>query len=95
MSNNYYPGSLVRLSASFTSGGVAADPTTVALKYRNPVGTILSKSYALAEVVKDSTGHYHYDLSVTTHGVWAYRWESTGAAQAASEADFTVLAGAF
>jgi hypothetical protein len=87
----YDIGDLVRLSASFTNSvGSAVDPTTVAVKYKAPGAATVTKTYALAEVTKDSTGHYHYDVSVTVEGHWYYRWESTGTGQAAAEDVFYV-----
>jgi hypothetical protein len=41
-------------------------------------------------LVKDSTGHYHIDVSASMSGTWRYRWESTGAGQAAEEGAFVV-----
>jgi hypothetical protein len=93
--NSYVKGQLVRCRGSYTDeSGVAVDPTTVTAKVQTPSGTITTYTYP-ATVVKDSTGHYHVDVSVTTAGLWYYRFESTGMYQAAGEAHFDVSTGVF
>ena len=37
------------------------------------------------DIIKDSTGNYHFDLSISESGDWYYRYEGTGAVQAAIE----------
>jgi hypothetical protein len=96
MSNVFAVNQRVRLSVAFAnSAGAATDPTTVALKYKNPGGGIATKTYALAEVIKDSTGNYHYDVDVTLAGRWFYRFEGAGALVAAHEAAFMVSESVF
>lgn len=94
----YDKGDLVRLSAKFqdpASGDAYVDPATVTLKVKKPDTTTTTYTYP-ANIAKDSTGHYHYDLDVgTANGLWYYRWETTGTYQAAEEATFTVNASAF
>jgi predicted transcriptional regulator of viral defense system len=84
---NYYDrGDRVRLSASFTSNGVAADPTAIELKVKDPSNNIATYTYALAEITKSATGNYYKDVSIDETGEWFYRWEGTGAVEAADEA---------
>ena len=96
-----YPvGALVRVEASFaTSGGVPADPTGVALRYRVGSGAAVVLVYGTdAAVIRDSTGKYYVDLTLTSAMVGKlvkYRWEATGAVQAASESEFRVAPSAF
>ena len=93
MANNYMVGQAVRLSAVFrNSAGTATDPDTITVKYRNPAGTITS-----ATPTKDSTGNYHYDVTIPSdgHGEWLFRFEGTGAVTAADEAAFWVRDSAF
>lgn len=94
MANNYMVGQAVRLSVAFkNASNVATDPTAVTVRYRNPAGTTTSKVYGTdAEVIKDSTGNYHIDVSIASgqHGEWWHRWEGTGAITAADEAAFFV-----
>ena len=86
MANRYDKGDVVRLSGAFTSGGSAIDPTTVAIKVKDPSGVIQTFTYGTeASVVKDSTGNYHYDLTTSMVGQYWYRWESTGTGAAAGE----------
>lgn len=81
----YMSGSLVRTSASFTDvAGVAADPTTVTLKYKKDAGATTTVVYPSAPIIKDSTGHYHADLDTTGwagpgNQLWETEWIGTGA----------------
>lgn len=86
----YDIGDVVRISSEFTQATVALDPTTVLLKVKLPDGTSVAYTYALAEVTKDSTGHYHRDVAITLAGVYRYRWTSTGTGQASEEQWFDV-----
>jgi len=87
MANTYDLGDLVRASGVFTDSDDAdQDPTVVVCKYRTPAAMTTTLTYGTDdEVVKDSTGHYHVDISLTASGDWYYRWESTGTGQAAEE----------
>ena len=91
MSNTYDVGDLVRVDSAFKDIlGAAADPTTVTLKVLPPGGTVLTYTYALAEVTKSGTGAYYKDIPVTTAGTWYYRWLGTGAVVSAGEEYFHV-----
>ena len=87
MPNAYYPNNLIRLTGTYTSGGLAADPTTVSLKVKDPAGAVTT----YASPVKDSVGNYHQDVTATIVGVWYYDWIGTGAIIAESESTFTIL----
>ena len=91
--SSYVPGDRVRLSAAFTVGSVATDPTSVTCIVRAPDGTETTYS----SPAKDSVGNYHvdHDLTAAKAGVYAQRWTGTGACQAAMEAEFFVQASAF
>ena len=91
--SSYVPGDRVRLSAAFTVGSVATDPTTVVCVVRAPDGTETTYNAP----THDSTGNYHvdHDLTAAKAGVYAQRWTGTGACQAAMEAEFFVQASAF
>jgi hypothetical protein len=93
----YDIGDLVRLSASFTDSDlVSRDPTAVTVRVKTPSGVATAYVYGIdASVVKDSTGHYHIDVSVTETGIYRWRWEGTGAIQAAEEASITVRSSEF
>lgn len=84
-------GTLVRATGTFKVDGVVTDPTTVTAIISEPDGTETTYVYGTdAELVKDSTGVYHVDISAMTAGRWVYRFEGTGAAQAAGERVFLV-----
>lgn len=82
----YDIGDTVRLSAiTSDSAGTASDPTTVTCSVRDPVGNVTALS-----VTRDSTGHYHADVSPTVSGEWDYRWLGTGALTVAEEGSFYI-----
>lgn len=101
--NAYVVGQPVRLEGHFVDTANAdIDPTTVIVKYRPPGAPTVTKTYGTdVQVVKDSVGHYHIDVDTSAvanvtpgHGIWRYRWYSTGTGQAAGEMQFTVIASA-
>ncbi len=79
-------GQKIRVSATFTdAGGEAADPTAVFVVVKAPDADAVSYQYGVdSEVVKDDTGDYHIDQALSSSGVWAVRWYSTGTVQAGS-----------
>ncbi len=95
--NIYDNGDLIIVSAVFTdSVGAAIDPSTVTFKFKDPAGTTTTYLYGTdAELVRDSVGNYHVDLSPTVRGDYLYRYESTGTGQAAEEHSFSVRRGNF
>ena len=98
MANLYTKGALVRISAAFTNtAGSAFDPEgTITGKFENPSGNETAYVYGVdGELVKDSTGNYHFDISITAIGTWHYRFEATGAGQSADEALFFVQQSVF
>ena len=89
----YDIGDLVQVTSVFTnSAGTAIDPTTVSIQVKGGTdATVTTYVYGTdAALVKDSTGHYHCNISVTSSGQWHYRWVSTGTGQAAEEGYFNV-----
>ena len=95
MANIYDKGDLVRVTVTFSVGGVTTDPTTITLKVKNPAGTVATYTYALAQIVKSATGIYYKDISVTTSGAWYYNFAGTGTVEAADENGFAVKASEF
>jgi hypothetical protein len=95
--NSYDAGDLVRVSVVWTDADSAAvDPDVVRFKFRPPNGTLTTYLYLTdAELVKDSVGNYHVDVSVTNQpGTWNYRFEgetSGGVAQGADEHEFKAI----
>jgi hypothetical protein len=91
---SYDIGDQVRVTGTFTVSGVATDPTAVTLVV-NAAGTSTTYTYGVGQtIVKDGVGVYHADLAINTAGVWAFRWAGTGAATAAEEDKFVVIASA-
>jgi len=95
MANIYDKGDLVRISVTFTVSGVDTDPTTVALKIKDPEETITTYTYAASEIIKDAVGKYHKDIPINASGRWYYRWEGTGAVVTAGESYLQARQGAF
>lgn len=91
----YDVGDIVRISAAFTVGGAATDPTTITLKVKTPAGVIATYTYAAAQITRDSAGNYHKDITIDAAGDWWFRWESTGTAQAAEEGVVPIQASHF
>jgi hypothetical protein len=97
--NTYSVGQAVRLTAAFTNiAGAAADPTAVTCLVRSTKNG-LTTTYVVAagQIVKDSVGNYHLDVTVTSEGdgYWFYRWVGTGAITAAGDGTFGVLNSVF
>ncbi len=87
MPNVYDVGDLVRISAVFTDkDGEFGNPTVTTFKITDPSGDTTTYVYSIdEELVRDSTGHFHVDISIDQAKTWYYRWEGTGALQAAEE----------
>ena len=52
--------------------GTLFDPTVVELTVRTPSGTVTDES---VNVVNDSTGIYHADVTVDEAGWWWFHWD--------------------
>lgn len=90
MAATYDIGDVVRVTGTFKQGASFVDPTTVTLVLKVPDGTSTTYTYALAELIKDSTGVYHRDFSIDAAGTHRYRWTSAGAGQGSEENWFQV-----
>lgn len=90
MASSYDIGDVVRLTGTFTVGGAATDPTTVALTVQDPSGNDGAYTYAGGTVTKSSTGIYYKDVTLDEAGWWFYRWVGTGDCAAAGEGWFEV-----
>lgn len=90
----YLVGQIPRFSAVFTdANGAAVDPTSVFFAYKLEGGAATTLQYGIdLALVKDSAGHYHVDLDLSTAGDYFYRWYSTGTGKAAAEKTFEILA---
>ncbi|GMV19480.1 MAG: hypothetical protein AMXMBFR56_77040 [Polyangiaceae bacterium] len=82
----------VRIAHQFyNSSAQAADPTTVTLLLKTPAGVETSHVFGVdGNVVKTATGAYHYDLTLTEAGIYAWRWVGTGAVVCAEEGTIPV-----
>lgn len=69
--------------------GTDADPSTVRLVYKKPDATIVTLTYGVdGALIKDSTGHYHAQVTLDQAGRWQYRYEGTGAVIAVGKGNF-------
>ncbi len=81
-------GDLRRLTGQFKDiAGVVKDPTTITFKMREPDGVLTTHVFP-AVIVKDSTGTYHVDFTITKAGRHVWRFEGTGDVVATEEQDF-------
>jgi hypothetical protein len=90
-------GNLVRCTTTFrNTANAVADPTAITFKFKTPAGAITTYTYGVdQQLVKDSTGVYHVDLTANAVGTWNYRFAGTGTVVAATEGDFAVPASQF
>jgi hypothetical protein len=81
-----------RLKAQFVSQtGVLNDPSEVTFKHKDPSGNTATLTYvAAAQVIRESTGIYYFDLALDEVGTWYFRAEGTGTPQVAAEMAFEV-----
>jgi len=87
----YDIGDTVRLTGTFTNtAGAATDPTAIVMTLKLPDNTLITKTYALAELTKSATGVYYYDYLITKAGDHYYRFAGTGAVATAGEQYFAV-----
>lgn len=88
----YKPGQGVRTTVQAFLAGVLTDPSSATVTVDLPGGGQLSPG-----IVQDTTGVWHADFTIpftTTDGIGAYRWQSTGTADAdngVTEVRFRVL----
>jgi len=82
--------SSVVLVATFTDTVTddPVDPTTVLLRVSRPDGVQLP--YTLADFTHPSTGLYQKQLVPDLTGIWRYRWQGIGVANATFEKVFEV-----
>ncbi len=75
----YYPGSTIRMTASFADqDGAAADPDTLVVKLMDPAGVTTSYTYGTdTEVGRSAAGSYYADVTPDVGGRWHLRWIAT------------------
>jgi hypothetical protein len=84
------------LTASFTnndSPAIAANPTTVTLKIRQPNGTVITRSTAdsPATITNEVTGTFESDFTYAQEGRHFIEWVGTGTVVAAVSGERYVL----
>lgn len=88
----FHVGTLVVADVTFkTKGGSLVDPTTVSVSYKFVGNDTVTKVFGVGvEVVQDSEGKYHIDITTTVAGRVHVRWFSTGTAEVAVSGSFNV-----
>lgn len=92
MTNQYDIGDMVTIYGIFSDiNDVVTDPTTISVLVKDPTGTLTTYVYGVdANLIKDSVGNYHFDITPTVTGVWYYKFVGEGAVKAAEEDSFFV-----
>ena len=88
---NFLVGDVARISVAILDVvGTPADPTELVLTIKSPEGVTSTPA-----PVKDSTGNYHFDLSLDLPGSYGFRWQSQGANKGVVEGGIYVNASQF
>lgn len=102
MPNSYDRGDTVHLTGTFVASGLVAEPASVYVLIRNPLGSVGTYGYGgpgsavmgTATVGRVASGCYYLDFVPSTNppkGSWTYRFDSGGGALgAAGEQTFFV-----
>jgi hypothetical protein len=90
----------IQLNAVFLNplAGVPIDPTEVEAFVMDPTGTITNYNSLtpFSGVIRDNVGRYHLTIEPSLPGVWTYKFQGVGNANATSpDTIFTVAASAF
>ncbi len=84
--NTYDIGDLTVVEANFSDAETPVDPTTVTLRIMAPDEMTTTWVFGTnPEVTNPTVGNYRALIKLDLSGLWHYRWESTGAGQAAEE----------
>lgn len=84
--DSYKKGQSIRVTVTFKDFSQAnADPTTVYAKATSP-----SNVTTQLTVTKDSTGVYHFDITLNESGIWFWQITGSGAVVAANEGSLSV-----
>lgn len=96
--SNFAAKTLLRFLVTFTDDltGELADPTDIKLAIQFGGYTPTVFTYLNGQVVRESTGTYHYDYDPPQPGDYLYAWQGTGFVEAATENQpFTIDANLF
>lgn len=89
----YYSGQQVTISGTFTVAGTYTDPNTASLTITVPGSGNVTYSYpADGEVVRDDTGLYYVNYTLTHPGLHRFYWYATGGVNAANSTALRCLA---
>lgn len=93
----YDLGNVIRAAAVFRNiANVLIDPTEVRFQVKDPAGVVTEYVYGTnVQLVKDSVGNYHSDVTGNKTGRWSYRFYSTGSGEAAAESQFVIRSSNF
>jgi hypothetical protein len=102
MADPINPGDVVRVrtndpavaGSGFVNGaGALTDPTTVVLKWNRHGESVTVWTWTSGtpgpNIVRDSVGVFHADITVVEPGLHYFRWEGTGAVVAVAEGTFS------
>jgi len=72
---DYLVGETARIEALITDiDGAPLDPPALRLRLLRPDRS--TDDITGNALIKDGAGSYHYDLPLTAHGRWYYRWDA-------------------
>lgn len=92
----YDVGEIAVIEDTIDVDGVLTDPSTLTISYRKPNGTEVTKTYGTdPEVVRQSVGVYHLNVTCDSAGEWAGRVSASGLASGAGETSWHVRASRF
>jgi hypothetical protein len=83
-------GDIATLTNTWTIDGTPTDPTTVSLTTVTPAGATSTVTYAAAQITREGTGEYSYDLTLSAAGRWVFVWTGTGTAADVESGAFEV-----
>lgn len=74
------------LTVQILASDILVDPDALTLTIRTPAGVSTTYTYGVGgQVVRDSEGVYHSDVTFTEAGAWTYEWRSTAPTQVQGE----------
>lgn len=89
--SDFIVGDIARCSVSITdpATNLPADPGSVVLKVKTPLGVTTNNAYPGA-ISRTGAGAYQCDVPLTEKGKYLYRWETDTPYKGASQGDLTV-----
>ena len=83
--SEFYSGQQVTFSGTFTVAGTYTDPNTATFTIYNATSGSASYSYpADGEVIRDDTGRFYVNFTLTQPGLHRVYWYATGGVNAAT-----------